>query len=125
MAVHAYESSFAKATKVPVTKLFRSGEQVLHFRHADTSLAIPRMSAWLINFDNPGKDNPGKCVLCRGQCASHFCANSKLIWNAVGLSLKGCDWEGERKKRKEYAGHRPHALRKGPLTSKLARASPE
>eukprot|EP00967_Tisochrysis_lutea_P119067 scaffold193995_cov14-Tisochrysis_lutea.AAC.1 len=48
MAVHAYESSFAKATKVPVTKLFRSGEQVLHFRHADTSLAIPRMSAWTI-----------------------------------------------------------------------------
>eukprot|EP00983_Pelagomonas_calceolata_P073151 1152023-Pelagomonas_calceolata.AAC.4 len=29
------------------------------------------------------------------------------------------------KKRKVYAGHRPRALRKGPLTSKLARASPE
>eukprot|EP00983_Pelagomonas_calceolata_P057610 1145147-Pelagomonas_calceolata.AAC.2 len=28
------------------------------------------------------------------------------------------------KKRKVYAGHRPRALRKGPLTSKLARASP-
>eukprot|EP00983_Pelagomonas_calceolata_P037420 1136319-Pelagomonas_calceolata.AAC.6 len=31
----------------------------------------------------------------------------------------------ERKKREVYAGHRPRALRKGPLTSKLARASPE
>eukprot|EP00983_Pelagomonas_calceolata_P068086 1149759-Pelagomonas_calceolata.AAC.4 len=30
----------------------------------------------------------------------------------------------EEKKRNVYAGHRP-ALRKGPLTSKLARASPE
>eukprot|EP00983_Pelagomonas_calceolata_P059907 1146135-Pelagomonas_calceolata.AAC.5 len=29
------------------------------------------------------------------------------------------------KKRKVYAGHRPCALRKGPLTSKLARAPPE
>eukprot|EP00983_Pelagomonas_calceolata_P079757 1154843-Pelagomonas_calceolata.AAC.1 len=29
------------------------------------------------------------------------------------------------KKREVYAGHRPRALRKGPLTSKLARASPE
>eukprot|EP00983_Pelagomonas_calceolata_P057828 1145230-Pelagomonas_calceolata.AAC.1 len=29
------------------------------------------------------------------------------------------------KKRKVYAGHRPRASRKGPLTSKLARASPE
>eukprot|EP00983_Pelagomonas_calceolata_P065318 1148541-Pelagomonas_calceolata.AAC.3 len=29
------------------------------------------------------------------------------------------------KKRKVYAGHRPRALRKGPLTSKLAMASPE
>eukprot|EP00983_Pelagomonas_calceolata_P133218 1161944-Pelagomonas_calceolata.AAC.25 len=28
-------------------------------------------------------------------------------------------------KRKVYAGHRPRALRKGPLTSKLARAPPE
>eukprot|EP00983_Pelagomonas_calceolata_P077007 1153682-Pelagomonas_calceolata.AAC.3 len=31
----------------------------------------------------------------------------------------------KRKKRKFYAGHRPRALKKGPLTSKLARASPE
>eukprot|EP00983_Pelagomonas_calceolata_P034229 1072257-Pelagomonas_calceolata.AAC.3 len=31
----------------------------------------------------------------------------------------------KKKKRKVYAGQRPRALRKGSLTSKLARASPE
>eukprot|EP00983_Pelagomonas_calceolata_P080270 1155078-Pelagomonas_calceolata.AAC.4 len=31
----------------------------------------------------------------------------------------------KKRKRRVYAGHRPRALRKGPLTSKLARASPE
>eukprot|EP00983_Pelagomonas_calceolata_P049586 1141577-Pelagomonas_calceolata.AAC.3 len=36
----------------------------------------------------------------------------------------GCNGERE-KERKVYAGHRPRALRKGPLTSKLARAPPE
>eukprot|EP00983_Pelagomonas_calceolata_P041107 1137914-Pelagomonas_calceolata.AAC.2 len=36
------------------------------------------------------------------------------------------DWRTSLKERKrKVAGHRPHALRKGPLTSKLARASPE
>eukprot|EP00983_Pelagomonas_calceolata_P035316 1104461-Pelagomonas_calceolata.AAC.1 len=43
-----------------------------------------------------------------------------LLGWAVRVSVA---WEG--KKRKVYAGHRPRALRKGPLTSKLARASPE
>eukprot|EP00983_Pelagomonas_calceolata_P045929 1139931-Pelagomonas_calceolata.AAC.1 len=33
--------------------------------------------------------------------------------------------EKKKKERKVYAGHRPHAIRKGPLTSKLARAPPE
>eukprot|EP00983_Pelagomonas_calceolata_P053775 1143424-Pelagomonas_calceolata.AAC.2 len=39
----------------------------------------------------------------------------------------GCVHSGKRKEkeRKVYAGHRPRAFRKGPLTSKLARASPE
>eukprot|EP00983_Pelagomonas_calceolata_P111933 1159832-Pelagomonas_calceolata.AAC.17 len=32
---------------------------------------------------------------------------------------------GEKRKRKVYAGLGPRALRKGPLTSKLARASPK
>eukprot|EP00983_Pelagomonas_calceolata_P128994 1161566-Pelagomonas_calceolata.AAC.8 len=34
-------------------------------------------------------------------------------------------WHRKERKRKVYAGHRPRALRKGNLTSKLARAPPE
>eukprot|EP00983_Pelagomonas_calceolata_P092347 1157653-Pelagomonas_calceolata.AAC.7 len=49
---------------------------------------------------------------------------------AVGRQVKfkqdpvWCSKWSKKKKRKVYAGHRPRALRQGPLTNKLTRASP-
>eukprot|EP00983_Pelagomonas_calceolata_P060009 1146187-Pelagomonas_calceolata.AAC.1 len=50
----------------------------------------------------------GRRLACRDLLSLNFVVGSHLVL-----------------KRKVYAGHGPRASRKGPLTSKLARASPE